>query len=52
MKQNHIELRNEMLQELAEEYATKNNQKATEVIKEIIATEQIKKKTIETSGTP
>ena len=32
-----------MLQELAEEYAAKNNRQATEVIKEIIATEQLKK---------
>ena len=43
MKQNHRELRREMLQELAEEYAAKNNRQATEVIKEIIATEQLKK---------
>ena len=32
-----------MLQELAEEYAAKNNRQATEVIKEIISTEQLKK---------
>ena len=44
MKQNHLELRREMLQELAEEYTTKNNRQATEVIKEIIAIEQLKKK--------
>ena len=43
MKQNHQELRREMLQELAEEYTAKNNKRATEVIKEIIATEQLKK---------
>ena len=43
MKKRHIELREEMLQELAEEYAINNNRDATKVIKEIIATEQIKK---------
>ena len=43
MKKRHIELRKEMLQELAEEYATNNNREATKVIKEIIATEQTKK---------
>ena len=32
-----------MLQELAEEYAAKNNRQATEVIKEIISAEQLKK---------
>lgn len=43
MKKNHLELRREMLQELAGEYAAKNNRQATDVIKEIIATKQLKK---------
>ena len=43
MKKRHMELREDMLQELAEEYAINNNRDATKVIKEIIATEQIKK---------
>ena len=45
MKQNYLELRREMLQELAEEYAAKNNRQASDVIKDIIATEQLKKTT-------
>ena len=45
MKKKHQELREEMLQELAEEYAAKNNRQATEVIKEIISAEQLKKHT-------
>ena len=44
MKQNQLELRREMLQEISEEYAAKNNRQATDVIKDIIATEQLKKK--------
>ena len=51
MKQNHLELRKEMLQEFTEEYADKNNRQATDVIKEIITTEEIKKIT-ETLDTP